>query len=61
MKYEMYVAEATLKVDESGKRVTEYDFGFITYLAYCCYDWLDAFGIAPRCLKRLRTIHETRE
>jgi hypothetical protein len=61
MKYELYVAESILKVDEGGKRIGESDFGFVTYLAYCCYDWLDTFGLAPRCLERLGTMHEVRE
>lgn len=57
MKYEVYVAESTLRVDESGKRVRENDFGFMTYLAYSFYDWLDSFGIAPKCLTWFKTIH----
>ena len=37
------------------------DFGFFTFLAYACYDWMATFGIAPECLKKLKNIHEIRE
>ena len=61
MKYEVYVAESTLRIDESGKRIRENDFGFMTYLAYSLYDWLSAFGIGPKCLTWFKNIHEVRE
>ena len=59
MKYEIYVAQSML-TNEEGKRLTEDDFGFATYLMYAVYDWLDTFGIAPACMNRLANIHEIR-
>jgi hypothetical protein len=44
MKYEMYVAESILTL-KNGKRLTENDFGFLTYLTCCAYDSLDNLGI----------------
>lgn len=61
MRYELYVAEYTLKSEHKGEKIGESSFGFITYLGYCCYDWLDTFGLAPKCLDRMAVIHETRE
>jgi hypothetical protein len=58
-KYELYVAETTLTND--GKRVKSSDLGFFTYIAYACYDWLDAFGCAPSFCPKLKAIHEIRE
>jgi len=50
-----------LTVDEKGKKVRESDLGFFTYIFYCIYDWLATFGLAPKCLKKLKEIHEIRE
>ena len=55
-KYELYVAEATLTNNKGRKFKTE-DFGFFTYVAYACYDWMATFGIAPDCLKKVKNIH----
>lgn len=56
-KYELYVAESMLTVDDKGKRIRESDLGFVTYILYKVYDWLDTFGIAPKCLTKLSDMH----
>ena len=61
MKYQIYVAEPILRVDESGRRIRQQDFGFMTYVCYAIYDWLDTFSLAPKCLKTLGNIHAVRE
>jgi hypothetical protein len=54
------VAESTL-TDDQGKREKADDMGFFTFFIYCCYDWLETFGLAPTCLSRYKRIHEIRE
>ena len=60
-KYEIYVAQSMLTVDQKGKKIREQDLGFFTYIFYSMYDWLDTFGIAPKCFKKLKEIHEVRQ
>ena len=52
-KYEIYVAETTLRGND-GKVIRADNFGFFTYIAYCLYDWLEAFGMAPSCCKKMK-------
>ena len=59
-KYELYVAESTIS-NNKGKSFKSKDFGFFTFVAYCCYDWMATFGIAPDCFTNLKNIHEIRE
>ena len=59
-KYELYVAESTLS-NNKGRSYKAEDFGFLTFVAYACYDWMATFGIAPDCLNNLKNIHEIRE
>ena len=58
-KYELSIAESTLTNDK-GRNYKADDFGFFTFVAYCCYDWMDSFGIAPESLKKLKNIHDIR-
>jgi hypothetical protein len=59
-KYELYVGSSILSDDE-GKKITDDDLSFKNYFFYCCYDWLDTFGIPPTCFSSLKKIHEMRE
>ena len=59
-KYELYVAESVL-TDDKGKREKADDMGFLTFFVYTIYDWMDTFGIAPKCLDRLKRIHDIRD
>ncbi len=57
----MYAAEAAFTYDETGRKVKEKDFGLITYFAYSLYDWLNMFGLAPKCWTKMKEIDEVRE
>jgi hypothetical protein len=59
-KYELYVAESIM-TDDKGSRVGADDLTWYNYFFYCCYDWMDSFGIAPKCLTKLKGIHDMRE
>ena len=43
-RYELMIAETSFSVDETGRKVKEKDFSFLTYLKYSVYDWLKMFG-----------------
>lgn len=58
-KYELYVAESMM-TDEKGKRVGADDITWYNYFFYCCYDWMDSFGVPPTCFTHLKNIHEMR-
>jgi hypothetical protein len=57
----LYAAEAAFTYDETGRKVKEKDFGLITYFAYSLYDWLNMFGLAPKCWTKMKEIDEVRE
>ena len=59
-RYELYVAENMLSLNKKGKHIKEADLSLFTFFAYCAYDWLDAFGVAPSCFSHLKSIHDTR-
>lgn len=59
-RYELYAAEAAFTFDETGRKIKEKDFGFFTYIGYAIYDWLNVFGIAPKCWTKMREIDEAR-
>ena len=59
-RYELSVAENTFAMDESGKKMREKSFGFLTYVQYAIYDWLRTFNIKVDW-KKVEEINEVRE
>ena len=47
-------------MDESGKKMREKSFGFLTYVQYAIYDWLRTFNIKVDW-KKVEEINEVRE
>ena len=44
-RYEISVAESSFALDGTGRKIREKNFGFLTYLQYCTYDWLKTFNV----------------
>lgn len=47
-------------MDETGKKIREKDFNFLTYLQYALFDWMKAFSIKMEW-KKMEQIDRARE
>lgn len=61
-KCDLYVSRSAFCFDNTGRKIGEKDFGFLTYIGYCIYDWMNTFGVAPDMKwPKMRDIDQARE